>query len=142
VFLGTHQPKLDEKGRLFLPAKFREELAEGFVLTKGQERCLYGFPMSEWAVITEQMRSAPVTAKAARDFSRIMSAGASLEVPDKQGRVTVPPALRAYAGLEKECVVIGANTRIEVWAQNAWDSYLGENEQAYSELAEEVLPGL
>ena len=142
MFLGTHQPKLDEKGRLFLPAKFREELAEGFVLTKGQERCLYGFPMSEWAVITEQMRSAPVTAKAARDFSRIMSAGASLEVPDKQGRVTVPPALRAYAGLEKECVVIGANTRIEVWAQSAWESYLGENEQAYSELAEEVLPGL
>lgn len=142
MFLGTHQPRLDDKGRLFLPAKFRDELSEGLVLTKGQERCLYGWPLPEWARITEQMRTAPVTGKSSRDFGRVLFASASLEVPDKQGRITVPPALRQYAGLERDCVVIGANTRVEVWDQSAWDSYLSDREQAYADMAEEVLPGV
>jgi MraZ protein len=142
VFLGTHQPRLDDKGRLFLPAKFRDELAEGVILTKGQERCLYGWPVPEWERITDQMRAAPVSVKASRDFNRVLFASASLEVPDRQGRITVPPALRQYAGLTRDCVVIGANTRVEVWDQAAWDSYLAESEPAYADLAEEVLPGL
>lgn len=142
MFLGTHQPRLDDKGRLFLPAKFRDELSEGLVLTKGQERCLYGWPLPEWTRITEQMRTAPVTGKSSRDFGRVLFASASLEVPDKQGRITVPPALRQYAGLERDCVVIGANTRVEVWDQSAWDSYLSDREQAYADMAEEVLPGV
>jgi MraZ protein len=142
VFLGTHQPRLDDKGRLFLPAKFRDELAEGVVLTKGQDRCLYGFPLAEWSRITDQMAAAPLTAKTARDFGRMFFSGASHEVPDKQGRVTVPPALRQYAGLTRECVVIGAHTRIEVWDQSAWDSFIAEQEQAYADLTEEVLPGV
>src|SRR5215210_1360582 len=121
MFLGTHQPRLDDKGRLFLPAKFRDELSEGLVLTKGQERCLYGWPLPEFSRITEQMRTAPVTGKTSRDFGRVLFASASLEVPDKQGRITVPPALRQYAGLARDCVVIGANTRIEVWDLQAWD---------------------
>jgi MraZ protein len=142
MFLGTHQPRLDDKGRLFLPAKFRDELSEGLVLTKGQERCLYGWPLPEFNRITEQMRSAPVTGKPSRDFGRVLFASASLETPDKQGRITVPPALREYAGLARDCVVIGANTRIEVWEQSAWDSYLAGSEQAYADMAEEVLPGV
>jgi MraZ protein len=142
VFLGTHFPKLDDKGRLFLPAKFRDELSEGLVLTKGQERCLYGWPLPEFNRITEQMRTAPVTGKTSRDFGRVLFASASLETPDKQGRITVPPALRQYAGLVRECVVIGANTRIEVWDQTSWDSYLAGSEQAYADMAEEVLPGV
>src|SRR5688572_26596944 len=111
MFLGTHSPRLDEKGRLFLPAKFRDELAEGLVITKGQERCLYVFPLSEFSRITEAARSVSVTAKAARDYGRVLFASASDDVPDKQGRVTIPPALREYAGLTRDCVVIGANTR-------------------------------
>jgi MraZ protein len=142
MFLGTHQPRLDDKGRVFLPAKFRDELSEGLVLTKGQERCLYGWPLPEWTRITDQMRTAPVTGKTSRDFGRVLFASASLEVPDKQGRITVPAALREYAGLTRECVVIGANTRIEVWDQAAWDSYLTGSEQAYADMAEEVLPGV
>ena len=90
MFLGTHEPKLDEKGRLILPAKFREELATGLVITKGQERCLYVFPQSEFVNITETLRQAPVTQKAARDYSRVMFAGAHDEIPDRQGRVTIP----------------------------------------------------
>jgi MraZ protein len=142
MFLGTHQPRLDDKGRVFLPAKFRDELSEGLVLTKGQERCLYGWPLPEWTRITDQMRTAPVTGKTSRDFGRVLFASASLEVPDKQGRITIPAALREYAGLTRECVVIGANTRIEVWDQAAWDSYLTGSEQAYADMAEEVLPGV
>jgi MraZ protein len=142
VFLGTHQPRLDDKGRLFLPARFREELAEGLVITKGQDRCLYGFPLSEWNRITDQMAEAPLTAKAARDFSRMFFSGASHEVPDKQGRVTVPAALRQYAGLTRDCVVTGVQNRIEVWDQSAWDAFIAAQEQAYADLTEEVLPGV
>src|SRR5438105_1726787 len=93
VFLGTYSPRLDEKGRLFLPAKFRDELAEGLVITKGQERCLYVFAATEFAGITGRLRDAPLTARTARDYSRVFFASAHDEVPDKQGRVTVPLAL-------------------------------------------------
>jgi MraZ protein len=142
VFLGTHTPRLDEKGRLFLPAKYREELAGGLVITKGQERCLYVFPTQEFARITEALRAAPVTAKSVRDYSRVFFASASDEVPDKQGRVTIPPALREYAALQRDCVVIGANTRLEIWDAAAWDGYLAEQEDAFSAASEEVLPGV
>ncbi len=142
MFLGTHAPRLDDKGRLILPAKFRDQLAEGLVMTKGQERCLYVFPMAEFERITEAMRQAPVTSKAARDYMRVFLSGASDEVPDRQGRVTIPTSLRRYAGLERDCVVIGAGSRIELWDAPSWDRYLAEQEQAFSELSEEVLPGL
>lgn len=142
MFLGTHTPRLDEKGRLFLPAKYREELAGGVVITKGQERCLYVFPEAEFGRLTEALRAAPVTAKAVRDYSRVFFASASDEVPDKQGRITVPPALRSYAGLERDCVVIGANTRMEIWDAAAWETYLGSQEEAFSDASEEVLPGI
>lgn len=142
MFLGTHHPRLDDKGRLILPAKYREELAGGLVITKGQERCLYVFPVGEFERITEALRTAPVTAKSVRDYSRVFFASASDEELDKQGRITIPPALREYAGLVRDCVVIGANTRLEIWESAAWESYLGEQEQAFAELSEEVLPGV
>ena len=124
MFLGTYQPRLDDKGRLFLPAKFRDELAGGLVITKGQEHCLFVFTRAEFAGITQRMAEASFTSKAARDYSRVFFAGASDEVPDRQGRITVPAALRSYAGLDKDCVVIGANTRLEIWDAQAWESYL------------------
>jgi transcriptional regulator MraZ len=142
VFLGTHTPRLDDKGRLFLPAKYRDELAGGLVITKGQERCLYVFPEAEFTRITEALRSAPVTAKAVRDYSRVFFASASDEMPDKQGRITVPTSLRDYAGLGRNCVVIGANTRLEIWDAQAWDAYLADQEEAFSAASEEVLPGV
>ena len=142
MFLGTHTPRLDEKGRLFLPAKYRDELAGGLVITKGQERCLYVFPTEEFARITGALRAAPVTAKSVRDYSRVLFASASDEVPDKQGRVTIPPALREYAALQRDCVVIGANTRLEIWDAAAWETYLAEQEDVFSAASEEVLPGV
>jgi MraZ protein len=142
VFLGTHTPRLDEKGRLFLPAKYREELAGGLVITKGQERCLYVFPVAEFGRMAESLRGAPATAKAVRDYSRVFFASASDETPDKQGRITIPPALREYAALTRDCAVIGANTRLEIWDSAAWESYLAEQEDAFSAASEEVLPGV
>jgi MraZ protein len=141
LFLGTHTPRLDDKGRLALPAKFRSDLEGGLVITKGQERCLFVFPMAEFTRITDLLRTAPVTQRSVRDYSRVFFASASHEVPDAQGRVTVPAPLREYAGLSKECVVIGANTRVEVWDATAWQSYLEGTEQSFAD-AEEVLPGL
>jgi MraZ protein len=142
VFFGTHTPRLDDKGRLFLPAKFRDELQEGLVITRGQDRCLYVWPMAEFRALTEQMRQAPMTNKGARDFMRMLFAGASDEVPDKQGRITIPPVLREYASLTRDCVVIGAMNRVEVWDAESWQRYSGEQEQAFADLSEEVLPGI
>jgi MraZ protein len=142
LFVGTHAPRLDEKGRLFLPAKFRDQLAEGLVITKGQERCLYVFTREEFARITDRMREAPPTHKSSRDFMRVFLSGAGDEVPDKQGRVTIPPALRTYAGLERDCTVIGAGSRVEIWDSPTWERYLAEQEPLFAALSEEVLPGL
>jgi MraZ protein len=141
MFLGTHTPRLDDKGRLALPAKFRTEMEGGLVITKGQERCLFVFPMAEFTRITGLLREAPVTQRSVRDYSRVFFASASHEVPDAQGRITVPAPLREYAGLSKDCVVIGANSRVEVWDAAAWQAYLDGTEQSFAD-AEEVIPGL
>jgi MraZ protein len=142
VFLGTHTPRLDDKGRLFLPAKFRDRLAGGLVVTRGQERCLYIFPMDEFARVAESMRNAPLTSKSVRDYLRVFLSGASDEIPDKQGRVTVPSVLREYAGLTRDCTVIGAGSRVELWDTTAWDTYLQGTEQGFADQSEEVIPGL
>jgi MraZ protein len=142
MFLGTHAPKLDDKGRVILPARFREELANGLVLTRGQERCIYVFTSKDFDAHVERLREAPLTSKAGRDFLRLFLSGASAEIPDKQNRVTVPPALREYAGLDRDLTVIGAGTRAEIWSSTAWQSYYEDREQAFSETEEEVIPGL
>ena len=142
MFLGTHAPKLDDKGRVILPARFRDELANGLVLTRGQERCIYVFTSKDFDAHVERLREAPLTSKASRDFLRLFVSGASSERPDKQNRVTIPPALRDYAGLERELTVIGAGNRAEIWSTTAWDQYYQDREQAFSETEEEVIPGL
>lgn len=142
VFLGTYEPKLDEKGRVILPAKFREELSTGLVLTRGQERCIYVFSAREFEQMNEKIRQAPVTSKQARDYMRVFLSGASAETPDKQHRVTIPAALRSYAGLGRDLAVIGAGSRVEIWDAEAWETYLTEQEAAFAETAEEVIPGL
>ncbi len=142
MFLGTHTPRLDDKGRLALPARFRPDLEGGLVICKGQERCLSVFPTDEFTRFTAALGAAPVTDRRVRDYSRMLFASASRETPDGQGRVTIPVGLREYAALQKDCVVIGANSRIEVWNAEAWQSYLEESEQAFADIAEEVLPGI
>ena len=142
MFLGTYTPRLDEKGRIILPAKYRDELANGLVLTRGQERCIYVFSQREFENVHEQMRQAPLASRQARDYIRVFLSGASDEMPDKQGRVTIPGALRSYAGLDREVTVIGAGSRAEIWDTEAWNAYLEEQENTFSETDEEVLPGI
>ncbi|MBD0292327.1 MAG: division/cell wall cluster transcriptional repressor MraZ [Jiangellaceae bacterium] len=142
MFLGTHFPRLDDKGRLILPAKFREQLAEGVVITRGQERCLYVWPRAEFLRFTERLRAAPITNRGVRDFARMLSAGGSDEVPDRQGRIPIPSVLREYAGLDRDCAVVGAMDRVEIWAPAAWRAYQADKEQLFADVSEEVLPGI
>ncbi|RXR27809.1 transcriptional regulator MraZ [Oerskovia turbata] len=142
LLLGTYTPRLDDKGRLILPAKFRGQLASGLVMTRGQERCLFLLPMDEFRRMYDQIRQAPVTSKQARDYLRVFLSGASDEIPDKQGRISIPAALRTYAGLDRDVAVIGAGTRVEIWDAGAWEAYLADQEAEYAATAEEVLPAL
>lgn len=142
MFLGTFTPKLDDKGRLILPAKFRDELADGLVVTRGQERCLYVFGEAEFTRMHDRIREAPITSKQGRDYLRVFLSGAHAETPDKQGRLTVPHALREYAGLDRDLAVIGAGSRAEIWDAEAWQRYLDEQETAFAEIEEEVIPGM
>ena len=142
MLLGTYEPKLDDKGRIILPAKFRDEFAGGLVLTRGQERCIYVFPRQTFEGLLDTVQSAPLTSKAARDYVRLLLSGGSDEVPDKQSRVTIPSQLRDYAGLGRDLVVIGAGSRAEIWAADAWATYYADKEQAFSDTEEEVIPGL
>jgi MraZ protein len=142
VFLGTYAPKLDDKSRIIFPAKFRHELAEGVVMTRGQEHCIYVFSTAEFEQLHEKIRQAPVTSKQARDYLRVFLSGATAETPDSQNRVTVPATLRSYAGLGRDLVVIGAGNRVEIWDAEAWNVYLADQEAAFADTEEEVIPGL
>lgn len=140
MFLGTHNPRLDDKNRVILPAKFREALADGVVMTKGQDRCLVVWTQDGFATYAQQLRAGSQTSERVRAYTRVLFASAHDDVPDKQGRITVPQNLRDYAGLTRECVVVGADTRIEIWDSVAWESYLAGTEQSFVDLDGEVIP--
>ncbi len=142
MLLGTHTLKLDEKGRLILPAKFREELEAGVVITRGQERCLYVFSQKEFQGVHEKIRQAPVTSDEARKYLRVFLSGATDETPDKQGRVLLPVILRDYGNLQKDLVIIGVGSRAEIWDAKSWNEYLALNEEGFANQAKEVIPGL
>jgi MraZ protein len=142
LFLGTHAPRLDDKGRLFLPAKYRDDLAAGLVVTRGQEHCLYVFTAAYFADLARELSSASFTSAPARDLHRLFFSGAFDEVPDKTGRVTIPVTLRQYADLERDVVVIGAGDRLEIWDAPTWEAWLSTKEDAFSALSSaEVVPG-
>jgi len=140
VFLGTHTPKLDEKGRLILPAKFRDELADGLVITRFQERCLAIWPIATFVEVAQSVRGTSSNQQV-RDYQRMLASGASDETPDKQGRITIPAHLRVYAALDKDCVVVGAINRVEVWDATAWEQYANEKESAFADLDEGAFAG-
>jgi MraZ protein len=137
MFLGTHTPRLDEKGRIFLPAKFREELSEGLVVTRGQERCLNVWPSAEFRAYTQGLNKDRDASKGDRAFMRMLFAGASAETADRQGRVTLPQVLRDYAGLHRDCIVIGAYDHVEIWDADSWTAYSAEQEPAFADWSEE-----
>jgi MraZ protein len=142
MLLGTFAPKLDEKGRIILPAKFMGDFANGVVMTRGQERCIYLFSQREFEELHERARQAPVTGKKGRDFLRMFLSGAAEEMPDKQHRVTIPPMLREYAALDRELTVIGAGNRAEIWDTAAWNAYYEATEADFADTDEEVIAGL
>jgi MraZ protein len=142
MFLGTYSPRLDDKGRLVLPAKFRDGLATGLVFTKGQERSIVVWPAAEFAEYAERLNVASRSDAAVRAYLRVLFSGATDEIPDRQGRVMVPAALREYAGLNREVVVVGNGSTLEIWNAPAWEQYLAGQEDNFSDLSEEVIPGI
>ncbi|MBH0229045.1 division/cell wall cluster transcriptional repressor MraZ [Halobacillus yeomjeoni] len=139
MFMGEFQHNIDTKGRMIVPSKFRQDLGESFVLTRGLDQCLFAYPMDEWKLLEEKLKKLPLTKKDARAFTRFFFSGAVECELDKQGRVNIPPPLRKYASLEKECVVIGVSNRIEFWSNDQWESYFEESEESFSEIAENML---
>lgn len=136
MFLGEYRHTLDEKGRVVLPSKFRDRLAEGLVITKGQERCLYVFPLDRWEEEVERMNRLPRTDRRTRNFARAYFAGADQQKPDRQGRVQIPQNLRSYAALEREVTVVGVADRIEVWDDANWQRLSEEADQYYADIEE------
>lgn len=142
MLLGTYTPKIDAKGRMALPAKFRTQLGPGLIMARGQERCVYLFPQAEFRRVAMQIQHTSLGNKAAREYLRVLLSGAVDQTPDKQGRVLVPQMLRDYAKLGSDIVVIGVGTRAEIWDKKAWEQYLADNEQGYSDIADDVLPSV
>ena len=138
MFLGTHHPRLDDKGRVILPSRYRRELAAGLVLTKGQERCLVVWPKEEFDNEALEMRAPTRTTPEERRISRVFFASALDEDLDSQGRMSIPPALREYAGLTRELAVVGADNKIEIWDAQAWNDYLAVSDEVFSSLDGEV----
>lgn len=120
MFMGEYSHTIDAKGRLIIPSKFRELLGEEFVLTKGLDGCLSIYPMDEWTAFEEKLKALPLTNKNARTFSRFFVSGATSCELDKQGRILIPATLREFAGLEKDVVLTGNITRIEIWSKEKW----------------------
>ncbi|SET85573.1 MraZ protein [Salinibacillus kushneri] len=139
MFMGEFQHNIDSKGRIIMPAKFREELGEGFVITRGLDKCLFAYPMDEWRQLEEKLKKLPLTKKDARSFTRFFFSGAVECEVDKQGRINIPSPLRKYADLDKECVIIGVSNRIEIWSQDKWEVYFEESEESFAEIAENMM---
>jgi len=126
VFIGEYQHSLDEKCRVIVPSKYREQLGDNFVLTKGLDGCLFIYPILEWVVFEQKLKSLPLTNMNARKFVRFFLSGAVECSPDKQGRILIPNSLRVYSEIEKDIVFIGMSNRIEVWSKTKWDTYNSE----------------
>ncbi|ASK63590.1 cell division/cell wall cluster transcriptional repressor MraZ [Virgibacillus phasianinus] len=139
MFMGEFQHNIDNKGRIIVPAKFREELGERFVVTRGLDKCLFAYPMNEWKLLEEKLKKLPLTKKDARAFTRFFFSGAIECEVDNQGRINIPQTLRNYAVLSKECVVIGVSNRIEFWASENWDDYFNDSEESFAEIAENLM---
>lgn len=139
MFMGEYHHTIDSKGRMIIPSKFREGLGEKFILTRGLDQCLFGYPLSEWKIIEEKLKALPLTKKDARAFTRFFFSGAIECEMDKQGRILIAAPLLSYAKLEKECVVIGVSNRIEVWSKPKWEQYVAEQEESFEEIAESMI---
>lgn len=139
VFMGEYQHSIDEKGRMIIPAKFRDALGPTFVITRGLDQCLFVYPMEEWNALEQKLKSLPLMKSDARAFTRFFFSGAAECELDKQGRVNIPNNLVEYAKLEKDCVVLGVSNRVEIWSKPVWDGYYKESEDSFNEIAEKLV---
>lgn len=138
MFIGEFQHTIDEKGRLIMPVRFREGLAETFFITKGLDTCLFVYPSGEWAILEARMKALPLTQSNARAFVRFFFAGASDCTLDRQGRILIPNNLREYARLARDVVVVGVSNRVEIWDRGEWEKFERQAEASYEKLAEEI----
>lgn len=138
MFLGEYQHTLDAKGRITIPAKLREGLGDKFIVTKGLDNCLFLYPLDEWRVLEEKLRTLPFTRKDVRAFVRFFFSGASDCEADRQGRIVLPAGLREYARIDKEVIIVGVGSRVEVWAKELWENYLQDAGDSYVEIAEKL----
>ena len=138
MFMGEYSHTIDTKGRLIIPSKFREELGETFVVTKGLDGCLFVFSDEEWKAFEIKLKSLPLTNKNARQFARFFVAGATPCELDKQGRILLPATLREFAGLEKDVVLTGMLNRIEIWSKEKWKENNSLDDVAMDEIAEQM----
>ncbi|KRL01425.1 division/cell wall cluster transcriptional repressor MraZ [Liquorilactobacillus capillatus] len=139
MFMGEYRHTIDAKGRLIIPAKFREELGSDFVVTRGMDGCLFGYPQAEWATLQAKLQKLPLTKKDARAFVRFFYSAATECDFDKQGRITLPKSLRTHAVLTKKCVVVGVSNRFEIWAEDRWDEFSKEVEVDFDDIAENMI---
>ncbi len=135
MFLGEYQHSLDVKGRITIPAKFRELLGDKFVVTKGLENCIFLYPLMEWETIENKLRTLPFTRADVRSFARFFFSGASELEVDKQGRTVLPLNLREYAAIDKDLIIIGVGSRAEIWAVESWEKYIEGAEESYEDIA-------
>lgn len=138
MFIGEYHHTIDDKGRIIIPAKFREELGDSFIITRGIENCLFVYSLDNFKKITDKLMSLPFTKKDARNFSRFFMSGATNVELDKQGRANVATPLVNYAHLKKDCVIIGTGDRLEIWSQEDWDSFFNSNQDNMSDIAENL----
>lgn len=138
MFIGEYNHTIDSKGRLIVPSKFRETLGDEFVVTKGLDGCLFVYPMDEWIAFSNKLKELPLTKKDARQFSRFFLAGAAQCEVDKQGRILLPAVLREFAGLEKEAVLVGVSSRIEIWSRSNWENISDVDVEDMDNIAEHM----
>ena len=138
LFIGEYEHSVDAKGRVIMPAKLREDIGEKFIVTKGLDGCLFAYSKEEWNNFEEKLKTLPLTNKNARDFVRFFLSGAVECEIDKQGRFLIPNNLRTYAILEKEIIIIGVGTRIEIWNRENWKKYSSDENISADEIAENM----
>lgn len=138
VLMGEYNHVIDSKGRLIIPAKFRDQLGEKFVITRGLDGCLFGYPQEEWCVLEGKLKALPLTKRDARAFVRFLYSAATECELDKQGRVNIPPLLRQHANLKKDCVIIGVSNRFEIWSAQRWSNYATDTADNFDEIAEDL----
>lgn len=138
MFIGEYHHTIDDKGRIIIPAKFRETLGDNFIITRGIENCLFVYPTDAWNKICDKLNSLPFTKKDARVFTRFFMSGATEVELDKQGRVNISAPLIKYSNLIKDCVIIGTGDRLEIWAQESWDEFFDSTKDNMSDIAENL----